>query len=174
MHWWILLILLTTTLVVGLLSLRYGILLGHRFSLLDLPGKHKRHNRPVPIIGGAALLITIWSGILLMYLLPIQLSQEFWHVVPYILAGALVIFLVGLSDDIKPLSPWLKLLAECAAGLILFMGGMTVDPISIPFAGSIELGWPSVFITLFWVVGLTNAINLIDGLDGLAGGEVYL
>lgn len=158
------------SLLIGFVLVRYAITLGHRYSLLDLPGQHKRHKRPVPILGGAALFLTFWLGLAVVALSPLSLPIGFWAVAPYVMAGALILFLVGFSDDLKPVSPWIKLSAQCAAGLVLYMGGLNIDPVSIPFAGSVSLGWPSLFITLLWVVGLTNAINLIDGLDGLAAG----
>ena len=87
----------------------------------------------------------------------------------YVFLGALIIFLVGLSDDLSPLPAWVKLLAQIAAGLTLYLGGLNVELVSTPY-GSVNVGWLSVIITVGWVVVLTNAINLIDGLDGLAGG----
>jgi UDP-GlcNAc:undecaprenyl-phosphate GlcNAc-1-phosphate transferase len=87
----------------------------------------------------------------------------------YVFLGALIILLVGLSDDLSPLPAWAKLLAQIAAGLTLYIGGLNVELLSTPY-GSVDVGWLSVIITVGWVVVLTNAINLIDGLDGLAGG----
>jgi UDP-GlcNAc:undecaprenyl-phosphate GlcNAc-1-phosphate transferase len=84
--------------------------------------------------------------------------------------GATIVFLVGLSDDLTPLGAWTKLAGQIGAGLVVYLGGLRIDPISAPFVGSIGIGDWSVLITVLWVVGLTNAINIIDGLDGLATG----
>ena len=143
--------------------------LGHRFSLLDLPGKHKRHKSPTPILGGVALFFTLWITVGLALLVFPDTYLELSSSIVFIFAGALVILLVGLADDLSPLSAWVKLSAQAAAGLLLFLGELNVELISTPY-GSLDIGPLSVFITVLWVIVLTNAINLIDGLDGLASG----
>jgi UDP-GlcNAc:undecaprenyl-phosphate GlcNAc-1-phosphate transferase len=142
---------------------------GHRYGLLDQPGQHKRHKKPTPFLGGVALFAVSWIGILVFALIAPEFRSEFGSSLFYIFVGALIILLVGLSDDLSPLSAWVKLAAQVAAGLVLYLGGLNVELLSTPF-GSIEIGGFSVLITVLWVVMLTNAINLIDGLDGLAAG----
>jgi len=141
-----------------------------QFDWLDYPGHHKRHKRPIPIVGGALLFVTVWSGVAVGWLVDPGFFAELAGSILYVFSGSLIIFLVGLSDDLRPLSAWTKLFAQVATGLLLFLGGLRIDPISVPFLGSYEIGNLSAFITIIWVVGLTNAVNLIDGLDGLAGG----
>lgn len=163
---------LVTTLLGLLLGLYFTsrmIKLGHYYELLDVPGRHKRHKKPTPYLGGVALFITVWLTVIISF-------SIFWAdyslLLPsavYVLIGALIITLVGLSDDLAPLSAWIKLVAQIAAGIVLFMGGIKVDLVSTPF-GSMDIGSFSIVITILWVVLLTNAINLIDGLDGLAAG----
>ncbi len=144
---------------------------GHKYRILDLPGQHKRHKEPTPLLGGVALFVTTWLTVAIGYLLFYDLYQELSSTVVYIFLGGLIILLVGLSDDLKPLSAWIKLLAQVAAGLLLYLGGLRVMLLSIPFqAVNVDIGPFSVVITVAWVVILTNAINLIDGLDGLASG----
>ncbi len=142
---------------------------GIKFSLLDLPGKHKRHNEPTPILGGAALFLSFWITTFLGYFIFPSYFAGISGYLPYVFSGALIILLVGLADDLYPLSAWVKLIAQVAAGLIIFMGGMSIDLVSTP-EGSFQLGSFSVILTVAWVVILSNAINLIDGLDGLASG----
>ncbi len=138
---------------------------------MDLPGHHKRHKRPTPLLGGVALFITTWLTVGVGYLLFSELFEGLSDRVFYIFLGSLIILLVGLSDDLKPLSAWVKLTAQIAAGLMLYLGGLRVVLLSIPFSATdIDIGSFSVVLTVFWVVALTNAINLIDGLDGLASG----
>jgi len=144
--------------------------LSHRYGLLDMPGLHKRHKRPVPVLGGVGLFAAIWLTLLTVRLVFPESFSDLAESLIYIFLGAFLVFLVGFSDDLKPLSAWIKLLAEVSAGLILYMGGLRIDPISIPFHGSIMIGQWSIAITVLWVVGLTNAVNIIDGLDGLAAG----
>lgn len=144
--------------------------LANRYGLLDMPGLHKRHKGPVPILGGVGLFIAVWVTVVVTRLVFAGSFEDLSGSLIYIFLGAFLVFLVGFSDDLKPLSAWIKLLAEVSAGLILYMGGLRIDPISIPFHGSIMIGNWSVAITVLWVVGLTNAVNVIDGLDGLAAG----
>lgn len=144
--------------------------LAHAYNLLDHPGQHKRHSRPVPLLGGVVLFIALWLSVAVATLAFDSIRLALADSLLYVLLGALIIFFTGLSDDLRPLSARTKLLAQVAAGLVLYMGGLQIDPLSVPFYGPVEMGSYSVFITVAWVVGLTNAINLIDGLDGLAGG----
>ena len=144
--------------------------LSARFDLYDFPGRHKRHKKPVSFLGGAGLYGVIWITIVTASCVSPMFFDELSESIGYIYLGASIIFLTGLFDDLRPLSAWVKLTAEVAAGVVLYLGGMRVDPISVPLLGQISIGGWSVLITVAWVVGLTNAVNLIDGLDGLATG----
>ena len=147
-----------------------AIRVGHLRNFLDHPGRHKRHDKPVPYLGGAALFVTFWAAVAVVGLFRGEPGLEPVESVPWIFVGSLVVFLIGLADDLRPQSAAVKLLVEAVAGLLLYAGGLKVDPISIPFMGQIALGHWSALVTMAWVIGLTNAINLIDGLDGLAAG----
>jgi len=86
-------------------------------------------------------------------------------------AGAGMIFLLGIADDLKPLPAKLKLVIQIAAAAVAVYLGVRVEVLSNPMGGVILLApWISYGLTVFWLVGITNTINLIDGLDGLAGG----
>jgi UDP-GlcNAc:undecaprenyl-phosphate GlcNAc-1-phosphate transferase len=161
---------LVVSLAIGLTLTPFLIRLAHTHDLLDHPGRHKRHKKPVAVLGGVGLLVAVWLTVGLTVVLFRSQFAGWQGVLPYILMGSLLIFLTGLSDDLHPLSAWAKLAAQVAAGLTLFMGGLRIDPLTVPFYGPVEIGAASIFITVLWVVGLTNAINLIDGLDGLAAG----
>ena len=84
--------------------------------------------------------------------------------------GAIVMYLVGLIDDIYDLKPILKLIGQIVAASIVAFYGITIDFISFPMGPTIHFGILSIPITIIWIVAITNAINLIDGLDGLASG----
>ena len=83
-------------------------------------------------------------------------------------------FLLGLVDDVYDLPPRIKLFVQIGAALIAFMLGVKVEILSNPFGGTIHLGLLALPITLLWLVGITNAVNFIDGLDGLAGGIITI
>ncbi len=144
--------------------------LSERFDLYDFPGRHKRHKRPVSFLGGAALYGVMWITIVVASFISNQFFDELSGSIGYIYLGTSIVFLIGLIDDLRPLSAWAKLLAQVTAGVALYAGGMQVDPISLPLLGQLSIGSWSLVITVAWVVALTNAVNLIDGLDGLATG----
>jgi UDP-GlcNAc:undecaprenyl-phosphate GlcNAc-1-phosphate transferase len=170
MNWTAVLTAFGVSLAVTALIIRPAIGLAERYQFLDRPGRHKRHDRPVPNIGGAVLFLSLWLSILICLILFHSFFAEILPSLLYVFCGALIIFLVGFADDLTPLSAWTKLAAQVAAGLVLYLGGLAINPISIPFMGSHDIGTFSLVITVAWVVLLTNAINLIDGLDGLATG----
>ncbi|MDZ4722557.1 MAG: MraY family glycosyltransferase [candidate division Zixibacteria bacterium] len=156
--------------LLGFVLIPLLIRLGHRWKLLDIPGRHKRHQLPTPILGGVGLFVALWISVLAAsFLYPDMVnipSGSLWS----ILLGSVVIFLVGLIDDFRPLPAWVKLVAQTLVAGILIFGGFSIDPVSIPFVGSVHSGLFAPMITIIWVVALTNAVNLLDGLDGLAAG----
>jgi len=139
--------------------------LAPRLRLLDHPGeRRKNHAQPVPLIGG----IAIFGAILVSVLLSTPLDR------PLVcgLGGAALLVVVGLLDDILDLGPKLRIVAQIAAALLLTVGGgVTLTSLGDLFGfGTIELGLFAVPFTVFAIVGICNAFNMIDGIDGLAGG----
>lgn len=164
-----LVIAISVGIVVSVFVLPLAIRLGQKHGWVDMPGQHKRHKSPVPVLGGLAMFAATWIAIISSLLIFPELFSELNSAIFYIFVGALIVVLVGFSDDLSPLPAWVKLCAQVAAGLTLYIGGINVELLTMPW-GSVEVGWWSIVITVGWVVGLTNAINLIDGLDGLAAG----
>lgn len=146
-----------------------AIRLGHRWNILDHPGQHKRHREPTPPLGGMVLFLSFWLTIGLGVALAPGSFENLRPSLLFVLMGSLIVTLVGLSDDLQPITAWFKLLAQIAAGLVVYIGGLQVEFVTTPF-GEVAIGNWSVLLTVLWVVMLTNAINLIDGLDGLAAG----
>lgn len=117
----------------------------------------------MPRLGGLA----IYLGFVLAYFIIAPATE----VAMGLLLGGSVIVLVGALDDKYQLSPKIKLLGQIAAAGIVVGFGLRVEFIHLPFDNdALTFGWLSIPITIFWIVGVTNAINLIDGLDGLAAG----
>lgn len=135
-----------------------------RFGGVDRPDERKIHRDETPRLGGIAIFLSF----LFTFLMFTDVDQTTRGVI----AGALVVFLTGLLDDLATLSPRQKLAGEVAAALVgLTLGGIWLDSVGNLFGfGEISLGWFSKPFTVFAVVGVMNAINLIDGLDGLAAG----
>lgn len=135
---------------------------------LDAPdGRRKSHEMPIPRLGGLPIFIALSLAILAsLYLGRMRLDE--WG--PLLVCN-LLMFLVGFLDDLKPLGARVKLMGQIGVSLILYSLGVSIDILSNPFGvGAIILGWWSLPLTLFWLVAIPNIINLIDGMDGLAGG----
>ena len=144
-----------------------------RFGVVDRPGKRKMHLVPMPRLGGVGLALAIVVAILAalagQHFVPEVISLSVGPWLP-IMLGGLIVFMTGVWDDIRPLPPSVKVFFESgAAGVaIWFMG--PIREISIMGGQTINLGIFALPLTLLWIVGITNAFNLIDGLDGLAAG----
>lgn len=137
--------------------------LAFRIGAVDHPNYRKVHAAVMPRIGGLA----IFGAFLIGYLL---LRPEDEHATG-ILIGALIIIIVGFLDDILEITAKAKLAGQLlAAVVVVTWGGLQIDFINLPFLGQFDFGYLSIPITILWIIGITNAINLIDGLDGLAAG----
>ena len=130
----------------------------------DQPNDRKVHTKVMPRLGGLAIYISFLLGILIY-----QPESPYTN---SIIIGSIVIIITGILDDIFELSARVKLLGQLiAASIVIFYGGVQVEFINLPFSDNqLEFGYLSIPITFIWIVGITNAINLIDGLDGLAAG----
>lgn len=129
----------------------------------DQPNQRKVHHSVMPRLGGLAIFISFIVGVILLR--PENPSG------PAILLGCFIIILTGCLDDLIELSARYKLIGQLAAACaVVFLGDQQVIFINLPFGGQLQFGLLSIPITLLWIVGITNAINLIDGLDGLAAG----
>ena len=141
--------------------------LAFRLGAVDVPRDGRRmHDHPIPRMGGLA----IFFGFILSVLLFLPLSEQLRSM----LMGAVIIVILGIFDDIYALSARLKFCVQIIAALVAVLGGNRIFGLSnINIFSSDpywELGWLSIPISVLWIVGITNAVNLIDGLDGLACG----
>jgi len=136
--------------------------------LVDLPNERKVHKSPIPRLGGVAIwLCTILTFVILVF---INWDYPYGNGLSGILVGGSIMFLLGFVDDLYDLSPKFKLVVQIGAALIAYLLGVKIEIIFNPFGGLFYLGWLSLPITLIWLVGISNAMNFIDGVDGLAGG----
>lgn len=136
---------------------------------IDHPKERGVHTEPTPLSGGSAIVFSFLVTSLLM--VPLMEGFVFREFIGILVAGALITT-VGFLDDVYQLSARLRIFVQIFAGLIVVMTGTTIEWVSWPWApeGLIHLETFGNFITVFWIVGLTNALNFIDGLDGLAAG----
>ncbi len=129
---------------------------------LDAPDDRKVHTKPIPRMGGLA----IYAAFVLAVLASMYVSRE----VMGLLVGGTVILIVGIIDDLKPLPARVKLLGQIIAAVVLVMFDIKIEWLTNPFGEMIYVEYLAIPLTILWVVGLTNTVNLIDGLDGLAAG----
>lgn len=143
----------------------------------DAPGERKIHQYPIPRLGGIAIWLgfTLTLGLIWVFQHHPNLPQlDFNNAFPGILAGGSIIFCLGLLDDLKNLSPYLKLFVQFGATLVAFALGVQINALDLPGAQLLILNALSLPITLIWLVGMMNAMNFIDGIDGLAAGVTTL
>ena len=139
----------------------------YKIGAIDVPKDNRRmHKKPVPRLGGLAIFLGFMVSILLFVRIDHQLRG--------ILLGASIIVVLGVVDDMSPLRAYFKFCVQVSAALVAVFHGVVIEILSNPnvFANNPywELNWLSIPITVLWIVGITNAVNLIDGLDGLACG----
>ena len=148
--------------------------LGMRFGAVDKPSDRKVHTRPIPRSGGLAIAVSFFLAIIACTFLMTDVSNLlFWNPQrAFGVLGGIVIFAVGLFDDFHRLGPRIKFLFQIFAASLAFYGGVRIEGF---FAGGvgIQFGILSWFVTVFWFLLLINAMNLIDGLDGLAAGVAF-
>ncbi|MCA9841285.1 MAG: undecaprenyl/decaprenyl-phosphate alpha-N-acetylglucosaminyl 1-phosphate transferase [Cyanobacteria bacterium HKST-UBA03] len=140
--------------------------------LYDIPNDRKIHKYPIPRLGGVA----IWGGFLAaLALMSLAFRNQLGDatIIGTILGGT-IIFFVGLIDDIYNLSPYLKLFGQMLAALVAINMGVHITALDLPFSKILLLQILSVPFTLVWLIGVSNAFNFIDGVDGLAGGVTMI
>lgn len=149
-----------------------------RWGALDHPNARKVHVVPTPHLGGVAIYATFGIAALLALVLSARLRTSFSESLSFWLslaAGGTLVFLLGLYDDLRHASVWVKFAVQFgAAALVMFWGGVRIDQLGNPLGDPLPLGWLWIPLTALWIVGVTNAFNLIDGLDGLAGGVSFI
>lgn len=159
-----------------------------RWHILDHPGDRKMQKRPVPLLGGVSIVVTFYVMVMgsLLLIQPVRQFGIDWleinvfqflgkdHEIKLlgIFAGGILIALLGLTDDLQALRPWLKLLGQCVAATVLVLSDMKLNLFSETWLGA----WPmtsyavSAGLTILWVVFMTNSMNLLDNMDGLCAG----
>ena len=139
--------------------------LSFRTRQVSMPRSDRWHRKPTPTLGGVGIFIAFVVTLWVMYLTNngLDVISKRWS----ILLGILIMFSIGFIDDIKHINPPTKMLFQIlAATLVIFFGNNTIDFFRWPIA--------NILLTFFWLVGITNAINLLDNMDGLAGGVAFI
>lgn len=171
----------------------------HRWAFVDYPGERKIHQKAVPVLGGVAIylafnLVIMGNLLLLEWAGPLgftwiqdhvsgYLDATTWRPLLGVVAGGFIIFVLGVVDDLRALSPEKKLVGQIVAALVLVLSGVRLDAfiepllLQLPLIGGLDaetLSWISVVVssglTMFWVIMMINSMNFLDNMDGLAGG----
>ena len=143
-----------------------------RLHLIDVPNQRSSHSRPTPRGGGLVIATLTLLGTVMFYLsggasLPVLAFAAFF-------AATLLVSTISWLDDLKSLSSRLRLTAHAIAAVAIVAGVGYIDRIQLPLLGIIDLGWIGALVTVLWIVGLTNAYNFMDGIDGIAGSQAVL
>lgn len=146
--------------------------MARRFGALDQPGPRRVHRDAVPTLGGLAIAAAVLGVAWAARLLPGPARELDPRPLLGLTLAAIPILALGIRDDVTAVSPWVKLAVQACAASVLVLFGYGIPLVTNPFGPALPLGWLSVPLTIAWVMVVVNAINLIDGLDGLASGVV--
>jgi UDP-GlcNAc:undecaprenyl-phosphate GlcNAc-1-phosphate transferase len=148
-------------------------LLARYLKFLDIPNERSSHIRATPRGGGMAIVAAFFAGMALIGLVDHGTSVQTRYFLGF-LGAALVIAVFSVYDDFRSRSFKVKLAAQLLAIFIALLCGIKIDVIDLPWLEKLHLGWWGYPLTLMWLLGLTNAYNFMDGLDGLAAGTAVI
>ncbi len=140
-----------------------------RLGFVDHPKKDRWHSKPTPLMGGIAIFVAVLFSLLYLFngALPAESLKKGVETKEFtLLAGVIAIFVLGLLDDIYHMKPQIKLLGQIIITSLVIFGGIKVEIITQPFI--------AVPLSILWIVGITNAFNLLDNMDGLSSGVAFI
>jgi UDP-N-acetylmuramyl pentapeptide phosphotransferase/UDP-N-acetylglucosamine-1-phosphate transferase len=140
-----------------------------RKQVLDVPNERSSHSQPTPRGGGLAIVVIALTGVWALYpFLRAQLSAEILLVYS---VGAVAVAFIGWMDDLRPLTWRVRMGVHVliAVAALYFIGWWRI--LELPYLGAVDFGWFGLLLSFLWIVGLINAYNFMDGIDGLAGGQ---
>jgi len=140
--------------------------MAERHQVLDIPNERSLHSRPVPRGGGLAIVAICLAGWFCLSGFP---AGEDWLGVVSYGFGATLIAVVSWIDDVRSLPRVSRFAAQSLAAMLLILGYGAWSTVSLPLVGNLPLGWLGLPVVFLWIVGLTNAYNFMDGIDGIAG-----
>ena len=165
--------------VVAFVATPYTIKLAKKVGAVDIPKDERRtHNRTIPRFGGPAVILGfLVSTIYLLIVMSMERTINLFGIEQIgtkllgFLFGVIIIAIFGIIDDIKTVNPFVKLVGQILATVVVIYSGIRIDGITLPFLNFPQIHEvTSIILTFIWIIIVTNAINLIDGLDGLSSG----
>ncbi len=149
-------------------SLVWGLRIwAERQRIYDIPNERSSHTRPTPRGGGIAIVFVTLFGVWILS--PGPVSSRFFYTI-----AALLIAIISLFDDLRSLSNRVRFVVHILAAVLAILIFGYFDILKVPSLGDFKLSAIGMFITFFWIVGLTNAYNFMDGIDGIAGGQAVV
>jgi len=139
--------------------------------ILDFPNERSSHTFPTPRGGGIAIVFFVLFGFAIAWL--INPTWLLWAFSAY-LFGAALIAVVSWLDDLRPLLNRIRFAAHSAGAILAILGFGYLHSVDIPLVGQLNFGWFGFLVAFLWIVGLTNAYNFMDGIDGIAGGQAVV
>jgi UDP-GlcNAc:undecaprenyl-phosphate/decaprenyl-phosphate GlcNAc-1-phosphate transferase len=144
-----------------------------RVRIMDVPNERSAHQAPIPKSGGISIVVTFIIGIIVIYVISDKTMIKHGYFFGFVLSS-LLIAAVSFYDDYTNHSYMIKLLTQVVSMVAVMLAGIVVHQMNLPIVGTIVLGWIGYPLTLLWILGLTNAFNFMDGLDGFAGGVALI
>jgi UDP-GlcNAc:undecaprenyl-phosphate GlcNAc-1-phosphate transferase len=147
-----------------------------RAGVVDNPGGRRVHTRTIPRLGGLAVVLGFFAPLVALAFTQSDVAGMFFSEplrMVGLAAGGVVVASLGAWDDIRGVRAWHKLAVQCIAALVAWGCGFRMESFTLPFVGELELGVFGLPLTILWITAIVNAMNLIDGLDGLAGGIAF-
>ncbi|MBW2574302.1 MAG: undecaprenyl/decaprenyl-phosphate alpha-N-acetylglucosaminyl 1-phosphate transferase [Deltaproteobacteria bacterium] len=145
----------------------------NRSNIMDVPNIRSSHDTPVPTAGGIAILTTFILGMLVIYFVGDKTIIGKKYFLGF-LFSSILIAAMSLYDDYKERPYYLKLFNQIIAVILVMFVGIVVHEISLPWIGTVNLKGSGYVITFLWIIGLTNAFNFMDGINGMAGGTAVI
>lgn len=141
--------------------------------IMDIPNQRSSHDKPIPKSGGIAIVITFLAGVIAIYLLADVAIIKGNFFIGFV-SSAFLIAIVSFVDDLITTQFFFRLSYQALSALLVMVFGIVINELSLPWAGKIQIGIVGYIITFFWIVGLTNAFNFMDGINGMAGGTAVI
>ena len=140
---------------------------------MDVPNKRSSHDVAVPKSGGLAIVATFMIGVIIIYLLAdnTMISGKFFM---GFVSSALLIAVISFYDDLNDISIFIRLVGQAIAVSVVMIFGIMICELKIPWIGLVQFGFFGYIVTFLWIVGLTNAYNFMDGINGLSGGTAVI
>lgn len=144
-----------------------------KIQIMDVPNPRSSHTKPMPTSGGIAIVVTFIIGILSVYLIGEETMIRSNYFIGFFLSAVLIAG-IAFYDDVNKKPLGFRLASQLVGVFVVMAFGLVMREISLPVIGQVQLGLFGYVITFFWLMGLTNAYNFMDGINGLAGGTAVI